>query len=377
MRHATILVALPIRWLSLAIALGSAAALLGCDFGIDLSGPGPDRSVPEVHGRHISSAHRSTPITWSPSGEEVIFISGDFRTAYAHHPQSGAMRQLYASNTLRDRIRDAQLSADGVDWFTISRYVGDTVGPNVVRRHTSAGSTVLTDRGGAHSLRNPPLMRWVLVAPSQPVVAFIVSPDSLFLLRRGGEPTLLGTGCYGVVAFSPDESRVLCSVGSVPSSFRVFRMDGGAAESLDLPDEVAEEAQVIRWDAQGIQVLYSAYDERFSDGWGYLLYEQASGSSRPLSPAYKSEFSTGKMSWSSDGRTVAYWNSSCAQTGGLFGGCHKTQAFLYVLDVATGTTTRVAVHTSTGVRDYRVAVSPTGSMVGYIVNDGFYLLEVR
>lgn len=254
MRHATILVALLIRWLSLAIALGSAAALLGCDFGIDLSGPGPDRSVPEVHGRHISSAHRSTPITWSPSGEEVTFISGDLRMAYAYHPQSGAMRQLYASNTLRDRIRDAQLSADGVDWFTISRYVGDTVGPNVVRRHTSAGSTVLTDRGGAHS-SNPPLMRWVLVAPSQPVVAFIVSPDSLFLLRRGGEPTLLGTACYGVVAFSPDESRVLCSVGSVPSSFRVFRMDGGAAESLDLPDEVAEEAQVIRWDAKGIQVL--------------------------------------------------------------------------------------------------------------------------
>ena len=374
MRHAH---SMPIRWLSLAIALGSIAALPGCDLGIDLSGPGPDRSVPEVHGRHISSAHRSTPITWSPSGEEVTFISGDFRMAYAYHPQSGAMRQLYASNTLRDRIRDAQLSADGVDWFTISRYVGDTVGPNVVRRHTSAGSTVLTDRGGAHSLRNPPLMRWVLVAPSQPVVAFIVSPDSLFLLRRGGEPTLLGTGCYGVVAFSPDESRVLCSVGSVPSSFRVFRMDGGAAESLDLPDEVAEEAQVIRWDAQGIQVLYSAYDERFSDGWGYLLYEQASGSSRPLSPAYQSEFTTGKMSWSSDGRKVAYWNSFCAQSAGLFGGCSKTQVFLYVLDVATGTTTRVAVHTSTGVRDYRVAVSPTGSMVGYIVNDGFYLLEVR
>lgn len=368
---------MPIRWLSLAIALGSIAALPGCDLGIDLSGPGPDRSVPEVHGRHISSAGESTPITWSPSGEEVTFISGDYRMAYAHHPQSGAMRQLYASNTLRDRIVDAQLSADGVDWFTTSFHVeSGTDIPNVVRRHTSAGSTVLTDRGSAHP-STPPLMRWVLVAPSQPVVAFIVSLDGLFLLRRGGEPTLLGNGCYGVVAFSPDESRVLCSVGSVPSSFRVFRMDGGAAESLDLPDEVAEEAQVIRWDAKGIQVLYSAYDERFSDGWGYLLYEQASGSSRPLTPAYQSEFSTGKMSWSSDGRKVAYWNSFCAQIGGLFGGCRKTQAFLYVLDVATGTTTRVAVHTSRGNSFLRVAVSPTGSMVAYNVNGGFYLLDVR
>lgn len=365
--------------LSLAIALGSAAALPGCDLGIDLSGPGPDRSVPAVHGRHISSAGRSTPITWSPSGEEVTFISGDYRMAYAHHPQSGAMRQLYASNTLRDRIRDAQLSADGVDWFTTSFHVGDTtVGPNVVRRHTSAGSTVLTDRGGPGYHSNPPpLMHWVLVAPGQPVVAFIGPQNSLFLLQRGGEPRLLGSGCYGVVAFSPDESRVLCGVGSVPSSFRVFRMDGGAAQPLDLPDEVAEEAQVIRWDAQGIQVLYSAYDERFSDGWGYLLYEQASGSSRPLSPAYKSEFTTGKMSWSSDGRKVAYWNSFCAQSGSLFGGCRKTQAFLYVLDVATGTTTRVAVHTSSGNSRLRVAVSPTGSMVAYIVNGGFYLLDVR
>ena len=216
-------------------------------------------------------------------------------------------------------------------------------------------------------------MRWVLVAPSQPVVAFIVSPDSLFLLRRGGEPTLLGSGCIGIAAFSPDESRVLCVVSDVVNLL-VFRTDGGAAESLDLPDEVARGAHVIRWDAHGIQVLYSAPRERVSD-WRYLLYEQASGSSRTLSPAYTfPEGITGKMSWSSDGRKAAYWNWYCAQVASILGPCLITQAFLYVLDVATGTTTRVAVHTGEA---GQVAISPTGSMVAYIVSDGFYLLAVR
>ena len=371
-----------IRGLSLAIALGSAAALPGCEF--DLfecrpSDPGPDRSVREVHGTYVSSATTDAAITWSPSGEEVTFVSADYRIAYARHVLSGAMRQLYASNTPGEGIVDAQLSADGVDWFTTSFNVGDTIGWNVVRRHTSAGSTVLTDRGiGGFEHRT--WMRWVLVAPGQPVVAFIVSPDSLFLLRRGGEPTLLGSGCFGIVAFSPDESQVLCPDGT--SSLRVFRTDGGAAESLVFPPEInVGFADLIRWGEEGIQVLYWGGDH-------YLLYEHASGSSRPFTQAPNSPEYTvgvGRVSWSSDGRKVAYWNEYGAQIAGrscsqgsreYIGGI--LQGFLYVLDVATGTTTRVAVHTSTeySLLDSRVAVSPTGSMVAYMVNGGFYLLEV-
>jgi Tol biopolymer transport system component len=125
---------------------------------------------------------------------------------------------------------------------------------------------------------------------------------------------------------------------------------------------------LIRWDAQGIQVLYG-------DSTAFL-YEQSSGSSRPLPGVYLPH-EGGALSWSSDGRKVAYWHDYCAQVAGFLGGCRISQAFLYVLDVATGTATRVAVHTILGVFWQGVAVSPTGSMVAYTINRGFYLLEVR
>lgn len=230
-------------------SLSAVAIIVACDFDILPSGPGPDNSVPEVHGTPISSASSfSARITWSPSGEEVTFVAADLQTAYAYHLQSGALRELNTSTSNTALIYDAALSADGVDWFTTaSGAQGD-----VIRRHTSTASTVLTIFGTyTPAFRGPAEGRAVLVAPGQPVAAFGVLPDSLFFLRRGNAPALLGTGCYGIVAFSPDESQVLCAEAGFQRGFRVFRADSGAAQSLDLPDEVAQRARLIRWDAQG------------------------------------------------------------------------------------------------------------------------------
>ncbi len=359
------------RWPSLAIALGSATTLPGCS--LDVLGPTDGSTgaepVAEVHGKYVaaSAGHYAT-VTWSPSGEEVAFISPDYRLAYAYHLRSGAMRQLDAAVMSTEQLRDITLSADGIEWFTTSVADPRAYSPvHVVRRHTSAGSTVLTDRGtiGADATLG---QRGVLAGASQTVTAFIVQPDSLFLLRRGDQPAVLGRGCAGIVAFSADESQVLCVAGSGQPRFQTFRDDGGTAKPLVLPPAVRYPLW-LRWDARGIQVLYG-------DGTSYLLYEEATGSSRLLAGVSLPSLS-GTASWSGNGRKVAYWNDHCLRTNGAFIDpvCIENQAFLYVLDVATGATARVAVHNSSG--SGRVALSPDGSMAAYTIDSGLYLLEVK
>ena len=84
------------------------------------------------------------------------------------------------------------------------------------------------------------------------------------------------------------------------------------------------------------------------------------------------------MSWSRNTRKVAYWNSYCGGLGLSWLSCSTNQEFLYVLDLASGTSKRVAVHTLAGDFGYpRVAISPTGSTIAYAVNGGLYLLDVK
>lgn len=353
------------RW---SLALGAALGLSGC-FELDLSGPGPDRRIAEDHGTPLDRASAQGELRWSPAGQEVTFISEDYRSAYARHIQTGVRRQLYASSIPQEQTYEATFSADGEEWFTLS---SGSAG-RVIRRHTTAGSAVITDRGIGGLARSAAEGRGVLVARRQPIAAFVISRDSLILLRRGGEPTLLAAGCNGVVTFSADESRVLCSVGFPPRTFRAFRLDGGAAEPVDLPEEVAFGARDFRWHARGLQVLYMA---TVNGDLRYALYDQTSGSKRLLTPAHDYPESLDKVTWSDDGSTIAYWTAYCAQSSGLFS-CASLQGILYVLDVATGSMRRVAVHTIVG--GYGIghaALSPTGSMVAYTVNNQFYLLKI-
>lgn len=348
------------RRLCVTVALGVAATSLGCKLELFDSSPVPEEPelIPEVHGRYVASAG-GNPITWSASGEEIAVGSADYRSAFAYHLQSGAVRQLYAS----EHIYDAALSADGVDWFTTS-FQGTAT---MIRRHTSSGSTVLTDRGTTGAGAGLVQGSGVLVAPHQSGAAFIVRPDSLFFLRRGGGPTLLGSGCTGILTFSPDGSRVLCTVPGWPPSFQVFRLDGGVPEPLMLSPEVTS-PRLIWWGQQGIQVLFG--------NTAAFLYDVGSGSSRPL-PGVHLPLVPGTGAWSNHGKKVVYWNDYCAQSaGGLFSReCRVNQGLIYVLDTATGTTARIAVHTGSG--SGQVAISPIGSTVAYTINRGLYLIELK
>lgn len=341
-------------------------ALAAC--GPDLSGPGPDTSLPEEHGSLVAQAGVGADLAWSPSGEELAFVSQDYHLALAYRPGAAPpVRQLYALERPGEEIRQVALSADGADWFTATMVSTGVV----VRRHTTGGVEVLTDRGSGGSAFGAAGGQPLLVAAGQPLAAFVVQPDSLFLLERGGAPTLLGTGCTGVVVFSPDGSQLVCVAGGWPPAYRVFRAGGGGSEPLPLPAEVAPMALLIRWDTDGLQVLYR-------DVWQLGLYRHADGSTRMLTPPpERQEFLQGGVSWSANGAKVAYWKTYCAQLSGFFS-CGVTQAFLYLLDVSTGAITRVAVHT---LHDpnlmLQVALSPDAATLAYVVGSGLYLLELR
>ena len=335
--------------------LGGLLAVIGC---ADLTGP-----LPEVHGTLIGGGG-SMALTWAPSGHEVTFVSGPYRILNAYNALTGVTRRLWESTTATDQIQDALLSADGAEWFTTSY---DPKSPTelkpVIRRHTAAGSTIITRTG--YGLRQSPADgRGVLMAPGDSLVTFLVQPDSLFLLRRGSEPTFVGGGCRGLIAFSTDQSQVLCGAQFAPSSFRVFRLDGSGSDSPDFPSDVAVSAVIFRWDATGLRVVY------FGDG-GYWLYEQASRSRRFLTSPMTGQgvISPHSWAWSGDGRATAYW---------ALGYCPPNdycQGALFVLDLSTGKATRVAVHVD---RDggARVAFSPDGTTVAYYITGGVYLLKV-
>jgi WD40 repeat protein len=344
------------------LALASAAALAGCIY-LDLSGPGPDRRVDENHGRFIADAFGFFgTLSWSPAGDALAFISTDLRSALAYHPPSGTTREVYAATTPGEQIFQVAFSTDGLESFTTS---SGSAG-RVIRRHTSEGWTVLTENGSWSQSAA------VVVASGEPLAAFVEIPDRLHVVRRGGEPTLVGEGCAAVVAFSPDGSRVLCAAplgAPATPGFQVFDIDTGAAEPLDIPPQIAAAARSVRWRTDGMQTLF----------WGNLrfeVYDHSTRSVRPLSPAaaYPETTDSWSASWSGDGRKAAYGNWYCAQAEGIFS-CRHSQVFLYALDVATAASTRLAVHT---LRDggLQVALSPDGSLLAYTVNGGLYMLEV-
>jgi hypothetical protein len=195
-------------------------------------------------------------------------------------------------------------------------------------------------------------------------VTFLVQPDSLFLLRRGSEPTLVGGGCCGLIAFSPDQSQVLCRAQLIPAAFRVLRLDGSGSDSLALPSDVAGSPKLFRWDATGLRVVYYRNGE-------YRLYEQANESTHFLALAASGQetIAPDSWDWSGDGKATAYWALGYCPPNGF------CQGDLFVLDLSTGKATRVAGHTDTDGRA-RVAFSPDGTTVAYYISGGLYLLKV-
>ena len=339
----------------------------GCEV-VNLSGPGADQGLPELHGKDIDAADLGGSLNWSPDGRELGFITNSYRTAQTYRVENGDFRLLFTLDG--GDLHEVGLSADGAESFTTSS--GGT--PElVIRRHSTQGTITLTNRGTGGALYRGAEGHAVLPSPTQPVAAFTALPDSLFRIVRGSAPRLLGTGCLGIIAWSPDESQLLCMSVRDRGGYAVFRVDGGASTPLALPQNVTGYARFILWGAAGIQIV-------FSDIFAARIYDVSTTRSRTIIPAGSLTESVrmNRMSWSANGAKLAYGSSYCAQTQGLLG-CARSQWILYVSDVQTGVATRVAVHADEPVRGGlgSVALSPDASRLAYVMNGRLNLLDLK
>lgn len=346
-------------------ALLVAAGVQGC--GVELTafgGPGPDRSVTELRGREIAPASQHGVVRWSPKGDRVTFISPGDRTAVVHDVATGVTEALFTIES--GMVHDVQYSADGLAYFTSSTEAEG----KFLREHSATGTIVHTAGAVTGHVEYPTWRQGMLVAQAEAAAAFLVSPDLLFLARRGQPPLLVGPGCFGILALSPDETRVLCAKGLTHAEgVAIFPVNGGPIEpiALPIPMELLGQPAQVHWGVGGIRMLYYA-----SCCWNLVLSDQAGGTTRAIA---RLDREYAKISWSADGRKAVYVESYCAQSDFL--SCARSQGFLQLLDLASATIRRVAVHTFPAHdRRHLLAISPTGSTVAYVIGSRLYLLDI-
>ena len=342
-------------------------ALEACET-VNITGANARQVLPEKRGTDLGEA-AGLALAWSPAGDQLLFISPDLRSARALTLGVSTTRELAIISD--GQIVDVSLSFDGQEAFTTDISPG-AVYHRTARRHSTAGTTALT----SHALGGVPYSRadgsGVLPSPTRALTVFLAEPDSAFVLRRGEPAVFVGTGCIGAVAFSPDESRVLCMTARNNEAYAILRLADGVMEPIALPLDVGRYARLFRWDAGGIQLLYSA-------GLEMRLYDVATGTSRALLPAgtFHEFISTRFLSWSADGRKVGYGTWRCGASKGF--SCESAQGVVYVYDVSAGTSTVVAVHSmSPPYFDVdQLAISRAGDQVAYVVNGHLFLAAVH
>lgn len=349
------------------LALSMVIVPLGACGPFDILGTGPKEALPEIHGTDLGEA-ASVALAWSPAYDQLLFVSPDLRSARALALDRSITRDL--ATVSGEQTVDVAMSFDGQEVFTMDIATSGQ-GRRTARRHSSAGTTTLTSRGLGGIASNRADGSGVLPSPTRALTVFLVEPDSVFVVRRGETAAFVGTGCVSAVAFSPDESRVLCMTARNIRSYAMFRLADGVIEPIALPSSVAMYARLFRWDDGGIRLVHSTVP-------GAQLYDVTTGTSRAFLTGTFSEFVvTESISWSADGRKVTYTTMRCAGRTGF--SCATAQGVVYIYDVSTGVSTLVAVHTLLPTHHSvdQLALSRSGDQVAYVVNGHLFLAPVH
>lgn len=341
--------------------------IAGSACGADPAGPEIDQPVPNSPGSVIAAASPGAGIHWSPAGDQLGFVS-ESNAGWIYETVSGTTRSVYTAGV--GSVNNVHPSGAGFATYIRS----SELEARRILRQAGGETTSLAEDG---VVWDSPLRaggKGLELAPNGILALFLTHPNRLFVSRDGVPPIVIGAGCDGIVAISPDGGRAICAVGlSGELSFVIFHLEVAAVEPLPLPADVQSRVLHVNWGPHGIQLLFG----RPFLSEPLAVYDWGSGSTQVLVPAAVApEGGPYFRDWSRDGRRVAYWTSRCVQSGGWFV-CARRQWYLHVAEVATGERRRVAVHTVTSdVLGLPTAISPDGTRVAYIMGTTLHLVEV-
>ena len=330
----------------------------------DIFSLGEDRTLAEMHPPPVEPATSEVRPVWSVNGAELGYVLADARTAVARPVASGQRRTVYAVASPAT-IVGLEPSADGSEWFTASSSGQPGMPGSTIRRHTASTTDLITDRGG-NSLSSGPRGR-VMLSGANGDLAYIVRPDSLFLLQRAtGGRRLIGVGCSAVAALSPAGDEAICyPAGAFAQPLR-FTLASTSGTVLTGSEQWARVLDVV-WNGQGIFML--------SEYTGRYIFERVPDSqssySTPFGENNRESSGSGLAALSADGRTFAYVNGYCAVIRPI-AFCESHQVIVYRADGVAKKADRVAIHSApTGMS---LSLSPASRSVAYVLDGQLYIL---
>ncbi|MDQ3460618.1 MAG: hypothetical protein M3498_15155 [Deinococcota bacterium] len=344
-------------------------------------------------GRALSS-HAGADFTgaalWSP-GEDIFYRSFSSTT---HRP---TLFRVNAQTGISESLLEAgdvfslQMSEDGDALFYLESCGGGEPGSGrgeeassaVVRHSLSGGARErLLDCGVTTSFLSP--AGFVLVGGGR--LAYARGAEDaqasyLYDLATGEERPL---GAGAPVAPSPDGSAVLLNgIRLEPyespdkALWSIVPVDGGDPELLSLGLSANDSLFRIRWDAAGIRILFTRFDQEGLREDELFLRNVTTGQEQKVANA---EGVGGPFMppWSPDGNKIAFWTFVCLKEGGgSFLGppsCEVLRSSLNVLELATGV--RHVVDSSTQGGGGNVAFSSDGGKIAYGFGSSLYTSDL-
>jgi hypothetical protein len=307
---------------------------------------------------------------WSADGKSIFFESGTGNVSLREaDPRNGTVRVLDGPRP--DYVDPVTNPVDGSIYFSTNRPDGRR---NTYIRSSSGALTLLTDRAPGTDVFEQADGRLVLPSPDGDRVAYVVYPDSLYLLDVGsGTRSFLSTKCIRAIAYSPDRARIMCrrdaegdaSFGSVTIA------TGETRDLLLMPREVAR-IQVIHWDDDAIRTIYRTHSrfrlQNVDQDSTRTLWNPGPGSGLRVIDFYN-------YSWSANGERFAFWTHECLRFSRV-GNCEFGQSLLHVIDLQAnlGRTVAVAKGTRGG---EQLALSPDGTEVVYVFDQKVWIQAVN
>lgn len=311
---------------------------------------------------------------WSPDGQWAYYMAASTGGGYPVLCRAAAGG---AGRTVLDLggAVPAQLSAPGILGFLAPAAGGDV--------YVTANPDGTGPRG---------VLRWREDAPPEWLpgidapVAIGLAPGGMRLVYGTDSPPLyqLSLWSYEIasgvsthlvaggtpLAFSPDGTELLYVAED--GTHVAAALATGATRPVDLGLE-SDFPDAVRWDTDGLEVLFRRFDyDRV--GYDYYLRDVGAGTSTRF---YQERFDDVVLSdveaWSPDGSRMALWFEACLEGAGLFS-CDTFHSALYVIGVPEGSETWIA-----GARNAQARMagfSPDGRRVSYVIRGGLYVSAV-